>query len=419
MTEAAYDRVFAHLDAAEARLGPKDAELRSDALGVRSRVSWLSGRWDEALTSATRAVDALDGLPESPQLARALARLSQIEMLRQQPQAIETAKKAIQVARRVSDPFADVNARINIFTQLSADGVPPDPDEVLSIVDDAVEAGEYEEGYRAIVNLIWSAPGFVSIERTEEVVAEARARLADVPAPRSIGPYLDVSVVLALLVPSGRWDEADAELERAIDTGGGATMTLVYLGVKGGLAMRRGRPEAGPILDELRPLALRSGEPQRIIPMAAVVLPWLVVTGQREGLPALTNDVLGALEAGWPSSLDGVPIIRALAAAGETALLRRATESLRTSPSLAAKSRTALLAGDGLLALEDGRATEAAELLAKAVARDRSLGRTYDAACLELDLARALEAAGDDEAANEVRARADAFLEPLGVVNPF
>ena len=38
-----------------------DAELRSDVLGVRSRGRWLSGRWDEALTSATEAVTALDG----------------------------------------------------------------------------------------------------------------------------------------------------------------------------------------------------------------------------------------------------------------------------------------------------------------------------------------------------------------------
>ena len=87
------------------------------------------------------------------------------------------------VARRVGDPFAEVNARINIFTQRSTAGVAPDPDEVLAIIDAAVEAGEYEEGYRAIVNLIWSTTGYLHVERIEEVVAEARARLADVPAP--------------------------------------------------------------------------------------------------------------------------------------------------------------------------------------------------------------------------------------------
>jgi len=419
MTEANYDSVFAHLDAAEARLGPDDVQLRADALGVRSRVSWLSGRWDEALRSATQAVDALEGLPESPQLARALARLSQIEMLRQQPQAIETAEKAIAVSERVGDPFADVNARINIFTQLSTEGVAPDPDECISIIEAAVEAGEYEEGYRAIVNVVWSGTGFLSVARIEQFITDARERLADVPPPRSIGPYLQISAVWALLVPTGRWEEADAAIERLRDSEQGATMALVHLGVAGGLAMRRGRPEAGPLFEELRPLALSSGEPQRIIPMAAVVVPWLLVTADRDGLRSLVNEILNALGREWPSSLDSVPIMRALAAAGETDLLRRTTESLRSSRGLAAMSRIALLAGDGLLALDEGRAAEAVELLGKAVARQRSLGRTYDAACLELDLARALEAAGDGTAANEVRARANAVLEPLGVVNAF
>jgi hypothetical protein len=153
--------------------------------------------------------------------------------------------------------------------------------------------------------------------------------------------------------------------------------------------------------------------------MAAVVVPWFVVTSDRDGLRSLVNEILNALGREWPSSLDSVPIMRALAAAGETDLLRRTTESLRSSRGLAAMSRIALLAGDGLLALDEGRAAEAVELLGKAVARQRSLGRIYDAACLELDLARALEAAGDRTAANEVRARANAVLEPLGVVNAF
>ena len=295
---------------------------------MRSRAAWLSGRWDEALTSATEAVNALDGLPESPQLARALARLSQIEMLKQQPQSISTAEQAIDVAHRVGDPFAEVNARINIFTQRSTAGIAPDPDEVLSIIDAAVEAGEYEEGYRAIVNLIWSTTGYLHVERIEQVVAEARARLADVPAPRSIGPYLDISVVMGLLVPTARWDEADAQLDRLRGNDPGTTMLLVFLGVEGGLAARRGR-EAGELLDRLRPLALASGEPQRIVPMASVVAPWLAVRGDRQALRSLMEEVLETLDAGWPSTLDSVPIVRALAAAGEFDLLRRAIESMR------------------------------------------------------------------------------------------
>ena len=420
MTEAHYDRVFERLDAAQARLGPEDAQLRSDALGVRSRVSWLAGRWDEALASATEAVNALDGLPESPQYARALARLSQIQMLRQQSQAIETAEKAIAVAERVGDRFADVNARINIFTQRSTEGGAPDPDELLSIIDAAVEAGEYEEGYRRDreLHLVGRRASSRSSERLKSV-SRARERLADVPPPRSIGPYLDVSIVWALLVPTGRWDEADVEMARLRDSEQGTAMLLVFLGAEGGLAMRRGNPDAAPILEMLRPLALDSGEPQRIVPMASVVAPWLASTGEMEELRSLGNDVLDALDGDWPSSLDSVPIVRALAAAGEIDLLRRTTESIRRSQGIAAKSRTALTVGDGLLALADGRIDEAVHLLARAVERERSVGRTYDAAVLELDLARALESAGDEAAARDVRSRANAFLEPLGVVNAF
>ena|SRR6188472_4325621 len=63
--------------------------------------------------------------------------------------------------------------------------------------------------------------------------------------------------------------------------------------------------------------------------------------------------------------------------------------------------------------------SEAVGLLEKAVERQHDLRRTFEAACLELELARALEAAGRSDEAQAVRARADAVLVPLGCVNPF
>ena len=54
-----------------------------------------------------------------------------------------------------------------------------------------------------------------------------------------------------------------------------------------------------------------------------------------------------------------------------------------------------------------------------ATKRKRQFGRTYPAARLEVDLAQALEAAGQRDAPKEVRARAGSLLEPLDCVNPF
>jgi class 3 adenylate cyclase/tetratricopeptide (TPR) repeat protein len=419
-TEALHDSALERLDIVEGLLGPRDAELRSDALGWRSRVCWLSGRWDEALVSANEAVAALDGLPESTQLARALARKSQIEMLKQRPESVDHARDAIAVARRVGDTYAEVNARINIFTQEGTRGVAPDPEDIRSIVEAAVAAREHEEGYRAIANFIWTASGYLPIDPIELVVSEARGRLADVPPPRSIGPYVEVSAALCLLIPSARWTEADAVLADFAERQQAVTARLVFLVLAGGLAFRRGDAEGSKaLLDELRPLALASGEPQRIIPMAAVVLPWLARSGELEELRSAADELLAAVDRRWGAVLDAVPVIRALAEAGETQLLARTAESIRATPDLSAQAETALIAADGLLALLEGRSSEAVEQLELAIERKRQLGRTYEVACLELDLARAREAAGDAAAADDARACAASVLDPLACVNPF
>jgi len=151
--------------------------------------------------------------------------------------------------------------------------------------------------------------------------------------------------------------------------------------------------------------------------MAGVTLPWLVVIDDLDELRSLTEEILAKLDR-WPPVLHTLPVVRALAAAGETQLLARTIEAIRKTDA-SANAHTAVLAGEGLLSLLQGRAGEAAEQLEAAVGRDRELGHRYDAACLELSLARALEAAGQEAAAQKAQGRAAAVLEPLGCVNPF
>ena len=231
---------------------------------------------------------------------------------------------------------------------------------------------------------------------------------------------MEVSTALLLKVPSGRWTEADALIEEFGHDEWAQRCRLVFLVVAGGLALRRGDMKtAERLFDELRPLALESGEPQRIIPMASVVLPWLAVSQDIEELRSLTVQILDSVDY-WPFVLDSMPFVRALADSGETELLARATEAMRDTPGAPTDVNTAAVrAGEGLLALAEGRPRDAVGQLASAIEKERELGRTYSVACLELDLARALEAAGDTAAADEARARASSTLEPLGCVNPF
>jgi tetratricopeptide (TPR) repeat protein len=224
-----------------------------------------------------------------------------------------------------------------------------------------------------------------------------------------------------LLVPAGRWDEAD-EIIEATGSVTAATTKLVLLGLIGGLAMRRGDLETVEAhFEELVPTAFASRESQRIVPMACVTLPWLLVTERPDELRSLADQVLTIVDGLWMVPVTAVPIVRALAAAGEAELLQRTIDSMR--PALleveTGRLRTSLIAGEGLLALLEQRPDEAVERLTEAVERERELGYAYDAACLELDLARALEAQGRPDAAEETRARAVSVLEPLGCVHPF
>ena len=85
---------------------------------------------------------------------------------------------------------------------------------------------------------------------------------------------------------------------------------------------------------------------------------------------------------------------------------------------LRGKAATTRLAAQGLVALRKGDAATAVDLLERAVAAERTLGYAFDAAALELDLAEALDAAGEAERAGDMRGGAEAFMASLGCVNP-
>ena len=66
----------------------------------------------------------------------------------------------------------------------------------------------------------------------------------------------------------------------------GAPGAMVWHELRGGMAVRRGElGEAAAPLRELRLRALESGEPQRVIPMASVVLPHAALTVSRAVFP--------------------------------------------------------------------------------------------------------------------------------------
>jgi class 3 adenylate cyclase/tetratricopeptide (TPR) repeat protein len=391
-----------------------DTLLAGDALGWKARASWLHGDWRTALEAAQEATSRLDGLPESDELARALSRLSQIEMLRALPTAEATARRAIEVARRVGEGQAEANARINLFTVRSAWGVVPQEAELREIIDLAERSGAPDEGVRAVVNFLWAASILGPLDDAERIVHDALQDTAHGLGAQSYEQYLQLSLALLVYVPSGRWLEADAVV--GVDKPAAVTNRLLWLTIVSGLAVRRGDVETADLhLPELRSIALASEEPQRIVPMASVAIPRALLAGDLDAVRELADVVLGLEMQAINWSPSTLAVARALTAAGERDRLSRLYDPAPPDGA----PRTTFDAVEGLVALLDGELDDAVRLLGTAEESMRGEGRAFDAACITLELASALDRGGDAADAQAARARAAAVLEPIGCVNPF
>jgi hypothetical protein len=167
-------------------------------------------------------------------------------------------------------------------------------------------------------------------------------------------------------------------------------------------------------------MALASAEPQRIVPMACAFAPWAHLGGRRDELRRVVSDSIESVRGRWSGVISALPLVRTLHAAGEGELLEQVLDSMQptTGVELGAKLATSHLAAQAFVALRGGDAAKAVELLERAAAAERASGYAFDAAVLELDLAEALEAAGDGERAPVVRSHAESLMTSLGCVNP-
>ena len=399
-----------------------DTLLLGRTLGWVSRGYWLLGRQAEARKAASDAVDALRGRPRSPELAWAFARRSQLEMLSSAVTAVDSAIEAIEAARAANEPAAEANARINLFTARGNEGVCPTPAEVSEIVALALDAGVSEEAYRAVVNYLWTANAYMPVADLERAFDELSLPLQNVVPLEAFGSYLELSRAAILHLPSGRWDEVEPIIA-AHTSEKWTSGRIVWCDLTAGLALRRGDiAAAAPVAELLEELALGSGEAQRILPAACVLGGLAVVTQQPDLLGRVMKAVHGVGDTRWVSAFPAAPVLRAVHHAGDVealASLVALVEEVGRNPAGGNHVHVTLATGRGLLALHDGRAHDAAEALGDAVETERRNGRVYAAACIALDHAEALAAAGRDGEAADAIAGARAVLDPLGVVNAY
>lgn len=256
-----------------------------------SRLHWFAGEGVPARARALEAIEILEPLGESVELARAYSGVSQLAMLTQEiEQALLWGDRALELATRLGDESTRAHALVNVGTaRMQADHRLHQT--LLDAHAVAHAAGDREEGTRALGNLgsalfTWVIPE-PALHYLERALAYAQEHEV-----HNLGSYL-ATMRAWLLLRSGAWAEAERVTRGEVEKGFTVTQLLANT-VLAELAVRRGDHDAPERLADLAARAERAGDLQRIAPVVELQIEWGLTTGAdlpSERLRQLVDDV--------------------------------------------------------------------------------------------------------------------------------
>ena len=287
----------------------RDAAAVGRCTQILSRFHWHAGDGDAARAKALEAIEILEPLGESVELARAYSGLAQLKNLAEyNDQALLWGERALELATRLGDE----RTRAHVLVNLGSVTLDVDHEQVSALLEAhafADEIGDKHEATRALCNL-----GYALMSWAQPEPAVRYARLAVVYAEQNevynLASYIAVTLAW-LQLRAGEWDEAErvtrAELEKSV-----SVAQLVAKTALAELAVRRGDADAAERLADLASQAVRASEPQRLAPLVELETEWALTTGApmpTERLEALLD------EARPPGGLIGWGAIRVAACA--------------------------------------------------------------------------------------------------------
>jgi DNA-binding CsgD family transcriptional regulator len=257
--------------AAEAHREAGDTVALGRCARIRSRLRWYAGDGAAARAEARLAVDLLEPLGESVELARACSGLSQLAILAgDRDETLRWGLRAAGMAQRLGDRATHAHALINLGVVRAED----DPDDTVPLEQAhqvADGCGDRHEAVRALVNNTWAQLLWVRPEKARRA-AERASAYATTHEVDSLGSYA-VTTIAWLHLRAGDWEAAHGVAEAAVAQGATVTQLLART-VLAELAVRRGDSDAAERLADVAEQADRTGELQRIQPVLELEIEW-------------------------------------------------------------------------------------------------------------------------------------------------
>lgn len=279
----------------------RDPAREAETLRLRATLIMCLGRTSEAKGDAIRAVEILEKAPPGPALARAYSARSHVSILRDEhEQAIDWGQPAIELAERVGETEALVNALNNVGTMELEQGVGAGRAKLERSLELARRAGLETDVGRAYINL---CAAFARLHdwRLVEKYAEPGIEYC---RSRGLEAWLHnlLSVKAEAELALGQWDKAAetalaaTEDPRLLSSSQDAPRVLALV------RARRGDPECWPLLDGALASAQSSGDLQCLAPVAAARAEAAWLEGKPDQIAAETQQAFElAQQRGEPS----------------------------------------------------------------------------------------------------------------------
>jgi DNA-binding CsgD family transcriptional regulator len=282
LAESAYhvnrlDEAFAAIDGAiriHRELG--DVEGVGRCTRIFSRLHWFAGDGDTAWAKALEAIEILEPLGESAELARAYSGLSQHAMLAQDTgQALVWGHRALELASRLGDDRTRAHALVNLGTARTQVDY-EEGGSLLEAHEVAHAAGEREEAARALGNLGYVLLTWVQPEPAWRYASDALAYAREHEV-HNLASYIEMTLAW-LRLRRGEWAAAERAARSELERGTTVAQLLAKIVITE-LAVRRGDADAAARLADLAEHADRAGDLQRLTPVLELRIEWALTRG--------------------------------------------------------------------------------------------------------------------------------------------
>lgn len=296
------DAVDASARAIELWRSVGDVEREAVVMARRSHMLWIAGRNGEAHRTAHAAVTLLETLPPGPGLAQAYSAVARVLLLAcDAAGAVALGSTAISYA----EGYGEVGTLALALGVVGNVYWPTDPDRAVELLTRSLDAARRAEDDLAVAAAMCNLGSGAGLIRRYEVADRWLGEAVTWCTERDLDSLRGYGLAWQARshFDQGRWSEATSSASAVIGVQAThAPSQIIALTVLGQLRVRRGDPDAHAPLERAQALAERTGDLQRLWPVAAARAEsaWLAGDpGRIEGLVADTYRIAVGLKHGW------------------------------------------------------------------------------------------------------------------------